>query len=677
MPPDAVPVAPDRIESAIAGCSGQAQDWTGFVLDVLPRILLAARSTPVGTPVLVDAALPEGPRAALALCLPDHPLHLLTPGQAMAVGRLHAALIGDLDSMTLTAEDMAPVLRLRAAGSGGAPAGARLLRWSAATLRHLRNATALRAALEARGCITLDPASLPLPDRISALSGAREVILADPALLADALLAPAGARLFPLLPGGADLHLWSLAADLGGQEVTAILGSAPYRRLRTRFLPWNQTRVFHVDPHLILPFLPDPGEATHSLTALAALDHLYAASFEADVLTGAWAVEAGATPAGFEDRLRHLRAAAVRGLMAAPEAEITALFDHAFFADFARAIRSGFPVLGGLSPEEAALTDRLRQAFARWAGGKADPNTAEFEGDTGAQRLLMLGMLLLPAWQVPLPGLRDDLPEAVLERWITWAMVPPALIRAGEDGSWVAHVGALLHWLADRLDPEAKTAASPALRLRLGWMAGRIDLGQLFLTDQPLHSVQAARNRVLAQVALRGEDDQDRAQGHPAPSRILHLREALRFYHERLRLHLGAGMRAGDLHIRLADLARRGVQAARNRVLAQVALRGGGEPVAADLAPVLSGARRIRIGLLCRTFDKGPDSEAVLSFFNGFDQSRYEIFVYSIGFRDRVVSKDPGFDRLFDATIPHRRTLPADPAGIRAMLRADRLDVFL
>ncbi|MFN4128554.1 MAG: hypothetical protein ACK4GC_01870, partial [Paracoccaceae bacterium] len=94
-------------------------------------------------------------------------------------------------------------------------------------------------------------------------------------------------------------------------------------------------------------------------------------------------------------------------------------------------------------------------------------------------------------------------------------------------------------------------------------------------------------------------------------------------------------------------------------------------------AQAISGVPRIRIGLLCRTFDKGPDSEAVLTFFNGFDQTRYEIFAYSIGFHDRVVSKDPGFDRLFDATIPHRRTLPADPAGIRAMLRADRLDVFL
>jgi predicted O-linked N-acetylglucosamine transferase (SPINDLY family) len=126
------------------------------------------------------------------------------------------------------------------------------------------------------------------------------------------------------------------------------------------------------------------------------------------------------------------------------------------------------------------------------------------------------------------------------------------------------------------------------------------------------------------------------------------------------------------------------VQAARNRVLARVALQDGTESLSgagdlsgSDLAGAVAGQRRIRVGLLCRTFEKGPDSEAVLAFFLGFDQTRYEIFAYSIGFRDRVVSKDPGFDRLFDATIAHRRDLPDDPAGIRTALRADRLDVFL
>ena len=583
----------------------EAKDWTAFLTGTLPRILLAAQTAPARTPVLVDAALPAVCRDALALCLPDHPLHDLAPGAQVRIGRLHAARMGDLTDLGLCPQDMGLLARLRAAGDGGTPAGGRILLWSGQTDRRLRNAPALRAALEARGCVPLDLTDMPLSARIATLSAARDVVLADPALLGDALLAPEGARLFALLPKGAELHRWALASRIGGQEVTVVIGSAPYRRLRNRLLPWHRARVFHVEPHLILPFLPGPAPHSPEMPLPALLDALYGASFEADVLTGAWAVHAGPTPAGFEARLRHLRARAAAALLKAPEGELDALFEQAFFVDFARNIRSGFPVLGGFTDAETALAARLERAFAARAAGpeaggaEVDP---AFAGPQGARRLLMLGMLLLPAWQVALPLPAPDLPEAVLERWAGWAMVPPALIRAGEDAAWARHVERLLHWLADRLE---RDDLSPALRLRLARLAGRIDLGQLLLIDQPLRAIQTARNRVLARVAQRE----------------------------------------------------------------------GGQPAAVSVGG--AAGRRIRIGILCRTFDKGPDSEAVVTCLAGFDPARYEIFAYSIGFRDRVVSKDPAFDRLFAATLPNRRDLPEDPAGIRAVLRADGLDVFL
>ena len=80
-------------------------------------------------------------------------------------------------------------------------------------------------------------------------------------------------------------------------------------------------------------------------------------------------------------------------------------------------------------------------------------------------------------------------------------MTPPALIRVGEDAAWLAHVEALLNWLADRLDPEATPALPPAVALRLARLAGRIDLGQLFLIDHaglPLATV-------LEQLEILGE----------------------------------------------------------------------------------------------------------------------------------------------------------------------------
>lgn len=120
----------------------------------------------------------------------------------------------------------------------------------------------------------------------------------------------------------------------------------------------------------------------------------------------------------------------------------------------------------------------------------------------------------------------------------------------------------------------------------------------------------------------------------------------------------------------------RPVLEARNRLLARVAPKDVHKarrvPRPADLSQ-----GRIRVGLLCRTFDKGPDSEAVVSFFRAFDHSRFEIFAYSVAFADRVVSADDEFTHAFDAAIDHRRILPADPHTMRERILADDLDVFL
>ena len=88
-------------------------------------------------------------------------------------------------------------------------------------------------------------------------------------------------------------------------------------------------------------------------------------------------------------------------------------------------------------------------------------------------------------------------------------------------------------------------------------------------------------------------------------------------------------------------------------------------------------AERLRLGILCRTFEKGPDSEAVLGVLQGFEPERFELFAYSVGMRDRVVERQADFERLFAQVVPTRRLLSPDPAALRAQLLADRLDVFL
>ncbi|SLN77311.1 hypothetical protein ROG8370_03955 [Roseovarius gaetbuli] len=289
------------------------------------------------------------------------------------------------------------------------------------------------------------------------------------------------------------------------------------------------------------------------------------------------------------------------------------LLAHEFFADYGRNLRSGFTAFADLDAAEVAAAARVREMLCDLAESGSD--TADLDADE--QRcLLMRGMLLLPNWQVPLPQEPQRLPEDVLERWVHWASLPPFLGRAGEDLAWVAHVARLLDWIADGLDATQSAdldARDAALRRRLLRLLSGLDLGQLLLVDAPLNAVQRARNRVLEHVALRS--------GTP--------RSAVR----------------------------------------ALPVKGVDFPV--------SEPQKQRIGILCRTFEKGPDSEAVVAFFRRFDPAHYEIYAYSVGFRDRVASRDPEFDTRFDNAITHRRELPGDPSGIRSQILADDLDVFL
>ena len=145
---------------------------------------------------------------------------------------------------------------------------------------------------------------------------------------------------------------------------------------------------------------------------------------------------------------------------------------------------------------------------------------------------------------------------------------------------------------------------------------------------------------------------------------------------EALRRQIAATAAKLDMgQLLLIEAPLRDVFTARNRLLDQIALgQGAARPCP---RPADGSAGRRRIGILCRTFEKGPDSEAVVAIFRAFDQEKYEVFAYSVGFRDRVVSADTAFDRDFDAAITHRRLLPPDATSLRAQILADDLDVFL
>ena len=623
------------LSRAIFACGSRSQNFDHFMLEVLPRVLCAADLAPSGTPILAEDDMPDMHRQALRLALPDYPVLQLARGARIKVAQLYAASMGSRLATPKRSYDVGaqpgpaalclhPALVERVSGladamglieEGHVPQDEDTTRrlfiyTKSPSVRGLINRAEVGEVLSRFGFGVLDFDQLSFVQLIRAVAQADDIVITDGPQVAALAFARPGARIFVLLSNasGTDFHRADLIGRLRGARVVNCAGWMLQGSAGTSKPP--------SDAHFTLPLrtleaffasdrsVPLPKGLPDILTALRDL------SFDADVLTGAWAVLAGETPAGFALRVAALRRAAVFGIGDVVDAR--ALLGHDFFTDYGRNLRSGFTAFGQLDAAEQAAGAEVLAALTKVAQTGSDAGEITSDGDVAEpdmlRKWLMHGMLLLPNWQVPLPADPQGLPEDVLERWLHWASLPPFLGRAGEDAAWVAHVARLLDWIADGLDATAggKSASDVGLRKRLMRLVTGLDLGQLLLVDVPLNDVQKARNRVLEHVAVRS--------GTPR------------------------------MELRNTETNK---------------------------------GQKTRIGVLCRTFEKGPDSEAVVAFFQGFDRDRYEIYAYSVGFRDRVVSRDPEFDVRFDATVMHRRELPGDPSGIRSQILADDLDVFL
>jgi predicted O-linked N-acetylglucosamine transferase (SPINDLY family) len=90
-----------------------------------------------------------------------------------------------------------------------------------------------------------------------------------------------------------------------------------------------------------------------------------------------------------------------------------------------------------------------------------------------------------------------------------------------------------------------------------------------------------------------------------------------------------------------------------------------------------STSRRMRVGFLCRTLRRGPDSEALCAQFQHFDLTRYEFFAYSIGVNDTLSREDSEFTAKLNRFIGRRITISGRPADMVERIREDKLDIFI
>ncbi len=601
----------EPIAEGIFACGTYAHNYYHFLIEVLPRAMLAARIAPRGTPVLVDAAMPAQHYQALRIYLPDNPVLRLPRHRTFRVGTLYAANMpniihdafgrpeGSLGAVRYYPE----VLRDLGAPGRSLACGTtprRLFLWRQGWVRQMVNAKALTDTLRDSGFEVVNFATLSFVDQVRHMANAEAVVGQSGAHFANMLFAAPGTQVLPLFSNapGTNFGLWSGLGDALGLEVINIAG---WRMVGTSGIDPEAHENFTLPPDQLTAFFPPRrANAPEQEAPAAVMDLLWQAVRAAGTVSSGWSVRAGTTPPDHDVRLVDLRRRLRRSLLAAPEDHIAPAFFHPLLLHPEMGAGAGLTTLRQFDAEEQATVAMLRRSFAALSEGAAAEDVLdELAGDP--RRLMMLAALYQPAMELPLIADLGALPDVVVGRYLDWLAFPPFLFRQGEDAAYARFAAELLGWIADQAERDYR----PALRLALGRMARRLDLGLLLMADVPLEGVIAGRNRLLSLMAV--------TEGQPRA-----------------------------------------------------------RPRAAD-----GSEGRIRIGILCRTFHKGPDSEAVAALFQAFDRNRIEIVAYSIGHQDRVVSDDAEFARIFAQITTRRRVLPDDPAEMRARIIEDQLDVFL
>lgn len=614
------------LPAGIFACSSQSHDLLHVLFEVLPRVKAAEAQAPKDLPILIDDQLAPLGRQALRDLFPHRPLRQLGPGQSYQVGTLYFATPScslmppkqDRDAPKDAALFHPKTCKwLNSLGAQYAPDPSerrRICLHLPQAKQTLLNAAHLHGLLYQRGFDIIDPTGLSFEELIRLVASAEILIAPHDPILAALIFARPGTQIY-ICQSDAPGSNYYLWDSLT-QEIGLSLINIGGTHAPGSGGETPDTAGYTLAPEHILPFLDAQVFDPDTLpeTLYPCLDALYQMAQEADTLTAAWAVMSTPLPPQFDQRVRALRQRAGDLLQQADIETVQGVLAHPFFAEYWRRIRSGMAALRNDTTADRKIHSTICDNFR---------HIAEPPKPVPARRRWRPSKAQPPA-EAPL-----NAREA--ERLLALAM----LFCVPWDLPLVRDLTRLPLDLTERY---------------LNWLAAP----QFLFRDS-----EDAAYVTYAETLLTWGADQ---LNGPAPQPV-----KTRVYRTLRALDLG--------QLLLIDQPLRKVARARNRVLDQIAITTG-HPRATPRDP--DGPEgRIRIGVFCRTFAKGPDSEAVVAFFKQFDPTRYEIYGYSVGFQDRVVSEDDSFAKELARVIPQRRVISEDPHDLRATLLADELDVFL
>lgn len=609
--------AHDFFEAGILACGSYSHNYFHFLFEVLPRAILAADKAPFGTPLLVDAEMPNQHYQALKLFLPKNPIIQLARNQSYEVATLYAAsmpsLVHDAFGKSTPPTDSVryhPAILKRLAQfadplrDNASPR--RLFLRRDGSIRRLLNIDDIQRELVAQGFEVVSCDRLDFSAQVKLFANADIIIGPTGAHLANMVFAPPGCRIFPLYSDapGTNYYLWSAMADVLGQRLVNLVGPRVVGSVAGRAPEAHED--YSVPTQMVTAFIQNDGKtASDDVSAVhppvnaksvcMLLDRISAANTDAAVLTASWSVLAeNEVSTDFSTRICSLREQFLQSLDHLAREELSSVFQHAIYSNIATNLRSGLI----LQTSATAQSKDYPRRFAEWSRRRAK---TEVDQINRLNDLLRAVMCYQP-WQLDLLCDLSDLPAGLPEdRYLAWITSQPFLVTEADEESYTRFVLRLLDWFDSHLSCER-----PLKQLsKIVDALQKLDLGKLLLIEKPIGAIQAARTRILEKLALSTE------------------------------------------------------------------------PCRKTIRPLDGSEGRRRVGILFRTFAKGPDSEAVVAFLRDFDKSRWEIIGYSMGYSDKVARADREFDLELAKTFDGLRVLENDASTIRETLLRDDLDVFL
>ncbi|WP_373504113.1 glycosyltransferase 61 family protein [Aestuariivirga sp.] len=622
-------------ESGILATGANSRNYFHFLFDLATRIRLADEMAPPEVPLLTDADMPGQFYQALRLLFPLRQVLRLSRSVSYSIRDLYAG-----SSQTLVRDRLDPVssdqmryhpLALRWLNDLGASARSeknpkRVFFRHTGQFSKLLNGPEIAIELQKLGFTIVDCIYQSFYEQMRLAASADVIVGQDSNDLSNIVFARPGTEVYVLCSDapGTNYYTWSIMGSILGLNVTNIVGwhafgSAGGAR------PAVQDN-FTIPLRLLSPFM-ELELTKHSETGFAAdiddmssdpvrvFENLYAANDKAHVITSAWGLTAELTPEVFDKRLVALRRAARNGLLMTNSHVLQGLFGQEFFKNIGLSVRSGLATLDDHDDDELQTLFLLEQ-FLR---------TAQATTEGGSY----VSVAAIP----DVFGLGTEPHHDAFRRFLGLAMLYRQAFKLP-------------------LFVDLETVPDDVLGCYLNWL-------------------------VAMPYPFRAGDDDAYRRFVP---------KLLDFLHDNLTLDRPEGIRnrvaqvasqldLGQLFLLEGPLE--DIWSHRNRLLEILALRDALPPERPETESVRPRRDRIRLGVLVRTFAKGPDSEAIIAFFKNFDRSRYELIAYSIGFRDRVVVADDEFSKLMANVFDRQVSLMDDKVRLRSKLLDDDLDLFI